>query len=56
MTNAKAGYSYHNYGLALDFALLADDGFNVLWTVNDKWRRVGAIGKSLGFVWGGDWT
>ncbi|NRF94821.1 M15 family metallopeptidase [Paenibacillus frigoriresistens] len=56
VTNAKAGYSCHNYGVAIDFALLADDGVNVLWTVNDKWRRVGAIGKSLGFVWGGDWT
>lgn len=56
VTNAKAGTSYHNYGLALDYALLADDGYSVLWTVNDKWRRVAEIGKSLGFVWGGDWT
>ncbi|MGF9711704.1 M15 family metallopeptidase [Paenibacillus naphthalenovorans] len=55
VTNAKAGYSFHNYGLAIDFCLLADDGVNVLWTVNDKWRRVAEIGKSLGFVWGGDW-
>ncbi|OPH47640.1 hypothetical protein BC351_10650 [Paenibacillus ferrarius] len=56
VTNARAGYSMHNYGVALDFCLLADDGINVVWTVNDKWLRVGAIGKSLGFVWGGDWT
>ncbi|OPH47583.1 hypothetical protein BC351_10345 [Paenibacillus ferrarius] len=56
ITNAKAGFSYHNYGIAIDFALLADDGYNVLWTVNSKWRRVAEIGKSLGFSWGGDWT
>ncbi|OPH61704.1 hypothetical protein BC351_00230 [Paenibacillus ferrarius] len=56
VTNARAGYSMHNYGVALDFCLLADDGINVVWTVNDKWLRVGAIGKGLGFVWGGDWT
>lgn len=55
VTNAKAGYSFHNYGIAIDFCLLADDGVNVLWTVNDKWRRVAEIGKSLGFDWGGDW-
>ncbi|WP_246303049.1 hypothetical protein [Paenibacillus plantarum] len=36
--------------------MIADDGYNVLWTVNDKWRRVGEIGKLLGFVCSGDWT
>lgn len=55
VTNAKPGYSFHCYGVAVDYALLADDGYNVLWTVNDKWRRVAAIAKSLGFAWGGDW-
>lgn len=56
VTNAKPGYSYHNYGLALDYALLGNDGYSVFWTVNDQWRRVAEIGKLLGFVWGGDWT
>jgi peptidoglycan L-alanyl-D-glutamate endopeptidase CwlK len=56
VTNANAGYSNHNYGLAIDYALLADDGYSVVWTVNDKWRRVAEIGKRLGFEWGGDWT
>ncbi|WP_072272750.1 peptidoglycan-binding protein [Peribacillus simplex] len=27
-----------------------------MWTVNTKWKRVAAIGKELGFKWGGDWT
>lgn len=56
VTNAKGGQSYHNYGLAIDFVLLSNDGNTPLWTVNSKWREVAAIGKSLGFKWGGDWT
>ena len=55
VTNAKGGYSYHNFGLAFDFAILKDDG-SVNWNVDEKWKRVGAIGKSLGLEWGGDWT
>jgi peptidoglycan LD-endopeptidase CwlK len=54
VTNAKGGYSYHNFGLAFDFAILNPDG-SVNWTVDSKWKRVGAIGKSLGLEWGGDW-
>ena len=53
VTNAKGGYSYHNFGLAFDFALLNPDG-SVNWNVDEKWKRVGAIGKSLGLEWGGD--
>jgi peptidoglycan L-alanyl-D-glutamate endopeptidase CwlK len=55
VTNAKGGQSYHNFGVAIDYAFLSDDGNNVLWTVNDKWLKVAQIGKSLGFDWGGDW-
>lgn len=54
VTNARGGYSYHNFGLAFDFAIMKDDG-SVSWNVDGKWRRVGAIGKSLGLEWGGDW-
>lgn len=54
VTNAKGGYSYHNFGLAFDFALLNDDG-SVSWNVNEKWKRVGTLGKQLGLEWGGDW-
>lgn len=56
VTNAKAGYSFHNFGLAIDFAVYNPDGKTINWTVDSKWRRVGAIGKSLGLEWGGDWT
>ncbi|WP_084028804.1 M15 family metallopeptidase [Bacillus sp. J33] len=55
VTNAKGGQSNHNYGLAVDYFLVSDDGKRALWTVNAKWRRVAAIAKSLGFAWGGDW-
>lgn len=54
VTNAKGGYSYHNFGLAFDFALMNPDG-SICWEVNDKWKRVAQIGKSLGLEWGGDW-
>lgn len=54
VTNAKGGYSYHNYGLAFDFAVLNADG-SINWTVDNKWKRVGALGKSLGLEWGGNW-
>lgn len=55
VTNARAGQSYHNYGLAVDYVLLSPDGKKALWQVNSDWRRVAAIAKSLGFEWGGDW-
>ncbi|MCY8937324.1 M15 family metallopeptidase [Peribacillus frigoritolerans] len=56
VTNAKPGQSYHNYGLAIDFFIVSDDGKRAIWTVDSKWQRVAAIGKDLGFKWGGDWS
>ncbi|NQX44437.1 M15 family metallopeptidase [Paenibacillus tritici] len=64
VTNARGGSSYHNYGLAIDFALLLPDGKSVSWDINrdgdgDKvadWQEVAQEGKKLGFEWGGDWT
>ncbi|WP_081671763.1 M15 family metallopeptidase [Paenibacillus antibioticophila] len=55
VTNAKGGYSNHNFGVAIDFALLLPDGKNVRWTVGPAWMKVVEIAKSLGFEWGGDW-
>ncbi|MFB9327013.1 M15 family metallopeptidase [Paenibacillus aurantiacus] len=63
VTNARGGRSYHNYGLAVDYALLMPDGATVTWDTardGDKdgqrdWFEVAAIGKALGFEWGGDW-
>lgn len=39
---AKAGFSFHNYGLAID----------VKTDVASQWETVGEIGQSLGFRWG----
>lgn len=64
VTNAKGGSSYHNYGLAIDFALLLPDGKSVSWDMKrdgdgDKvadWQEVAQEAKKLGFEWGGDWS
>ncbi|MDQ0207775.1 M15 family metallopeptidase [Alkalicoccobacillus murimartini] len=63
VTHAKGGESYHNYGLAIDFALKTDNG-DVIWDLDydgnnngeADWMEVVAIAKDLGFTWGGDWT
>ncbi|MCA0971944.1 M15 family metallopeptidase [Halobacillus litoralis] len=63
VTYAKAGESYHNYGLAIDFALRTEGG-DVVWDTqrddngNGKadWLEVARIAKDMGFEWGGDWT
>lgn len=62
VTYAKGGESYHNFGLALDFALRTPAG-DILWDMNydgngngqSDWMEVVQIAKSLGFEWGGDW-
>jgi len=64
VTNARAGQSYHNYGVAIDFALLLPDGKNVSWDLNRNgngdvsadWNEVVEEAKKLGFEWGGDWS
>lgn len=64
VTNARGGYSYHNYGLAVDFALLLPNGSSVSWDMTrdgDKdgeadWAEVIQEAKALGFESGGDWT
>lgn len=63
VTNAKPGESIHNYGLALDFAIIKN-GNEVVWNTTadfDKdgkadWLEVVEEAKKLGFKWGGDWT
>ncbi|MBB2481947.1 M15 family metallopeptidase [Bacillus sp. APMAM] len=63
VTNAKGGESYHNYGLAVDFALKTPSG-KIIWDMqydgnkNGKsdWYEVVDLAKNLGFTWGGDWV
>jgi peptidoglycan L-alanyl-D-glutamate endopeptidase CwlK len=62
VTYAKGGESYHNFGLAVDFALKTAAG-DVIWDMNyDRngnsradWMEVVNLAKELGFEWGGDW-
>lgn len=62
VTNAKAGQSYHNYGLAVDFVIIhnnkTDYDLNSDRNRNDipDWQELGELGKALGFEWGGDWN
>jgi len=62
VTNANAGQSIHNYGLALDIVLIVDRE-DASWDVAmdyDKdrradWMEVTNILKRNGWEWGGDW-
>ena len=69
VTNAKGGSSYHNYGLAIDFALLVDKDGNgtydeLSWDIkkdNDKdgvadWLEVVKVFEAGGWEWGGRWS
>ena len=61
VTNAKAGESYHNYGLAVDFVIIHDNQADYDLesdhnrTGQADWQELGELGKALGFEWGGDW-
>jgi hypothetical protein len=55
VTNAPAGSSFHNYGLAVDFHLIIN-GKDVWDEKNPNWITVVNIFKSHGFTWGGDFT
>lgn len=68
VTNARPGRSYHNYGMAIDIALILDKDGNgsyetASWdTTLDTnkngerdWMEVVAIFKQYGWTWGGDW-
>jgi len=63
VTNARGGFSYHNYGLALDIVLINKNTNQAVWSINsdfDKdrisdWMEIVHILKSYGFEWGGDW-
>lgn len=69
VTNAKGGSSYHNYGLAIDFAILIDKDGNgaydeLSWDIkkdNDKdgiadWLEVVKVFEAAGWEWGGRWS
>lgn len=61
MTKARPGDSYHNWGLAFDFVVVAGKvpswDARLDWNKNGLWdyKEVGEIGKKIGLTWGGDW-
>jgi peptidoglycan L-alanyl-D-glutamate endopeptidase CwlK len=53
VTNAKAGYSYHNYHVAFDFVPIENG--KAMWNSLDVFRRCGKIAEELGLEWAGNW-
>jgi peptidoglycan L-alanyl-D-glutamate endopeptidase CwlK len=53
VTDAPAGYSNHNFGIAFDAGI-----FNGGVYLDDSplYEKVGALGRAQGLEWGGDWT
>ncbi len=53
VTNARGGYSFHNFGVAFDFCPVVRG--EAVWNDLKLFEKVGKMGKSLGLEWGGDW-
>ena len=54
VTNAPAGYSWHNFGVGWDF-LVFDSTGQPQWE-SPLMEKCGKIAESLGLEWGGHWT
>lgn len=52
VTNARAGYSNHNFGIAFDIGVF--EGSRYL-PDSPKYKAVGVLGSELGLEWGGNW-
>ena len=52
VTNARAGFSNHNFGIAFDVGVF--EGTKYL-DDSPKYKAVGALGIELGLEWGGNW-
>jgi peptidoglycan LD-endopeptidase CwlK len=52
VTNAPAGYSNHNFGLAFDVGLFRSGHYL---EESPIYRELGSVGESVGFEWGGRW-
>ncbi|MCL5105693.1 MAG: M15 family metallopeptidase [Armatimonadetes bacterium] len=51
VTNARGGDSWHNYGLAADYAFVIDG--KVTW--DGHWSIFGILAKECSLEWGGSW-
>ncbi len=52
VTNARGGYSNHNFGIAFDVGVF--DGSRYI-PESPRYKAVGALGLELGLEWGGNW-
>jgi peptidoglycan L-alanyl-D-glutamate endopeptidase CwlK len=52
VTNARGGYSNHNFGIAFDVTIF--EGMTPVWE-SPLYKVIGSMGKQLGLSWGGDW-
>lgn len=55
VTNAGALLSYHNHRLAFDVSPIEYLSMPDWNPTSPLWAKIGAIGKSVGLEWGGDW-
>jgi peptidoglycan L-alanyl-D-glutamate endopeptidase CwlK len=53
VTNAKAGQSFHNWRVAFDVVPIVNS--KPVWDDMQLWQRIGAVGRSCGLEWAGDW-
>lgn len=57
ITNAQGGFSYHNFGLAVDSCFMGDDPYLERRSKKDQellWKDFGTMARGVGMVWGGD--
>jgi peptidoglycan LD-endopeptidase CwlK len=52
VTNAKGGFSNHNFGIAFDIGVFEGSAYL---PESPKYKAVGVLGAELGLEWGGNW-
>lgn len=57
VTNARGGFSNHNFGLAVDLVFDGDDRDGIQWTWNGNYAKAAKIIKASNKLieWAGDW-
>ena len=53
VTNAKGGFSFHQYKCAVDVVPIVNGKCD--WDDAELWERIGKIGESCGLEWAGRW-
>ena len=52
VTNARGGYSNHNFGVAVDVGVFKDGAYQ---PESPLYSKLGPVGRAMGLSWGGDW-